>query len=126
MKTKIKKLWVNALRSAKYKQTNLDNCFKDEYGRFDVLGVLCDLYRKETGLGRWSHGVLCNSYQRQFLSATSCLPIDVAMWAGIDTDDMLVPIKYRGSMTTLAFLSDESGLNRLDFDGFADLIENQL
>jgi len=48
-----KKAWVKALRSGEYKQTqgNLQ-----ARGGFCCLGVACDLYAKETGLGRWEKG----------------------------------------------------------------------
>jgi len=47
MNKRIKKLWVSALRSGKYKQGQEQT--KDQT-RYCCLGVLCDLYAKEKGL----------------------------------------------------------------------------
>lgn len=77
MKPKIKKLWVEALRSGKYKQgSGRLRTFSDAYC---CLGVLCDLHRKETGR-QWrrnSHG------DWVYLSATGALPEEVSNWAGL-------------------------------------------
>jgi len=66
---RVKKLWVEALRSGEYEQTTGRLRYMDA---FCCLGVLCDLYVKETGkieteVYRFSEGVL---------------PIDVADWSG--------------------------------------------
>ena len=51
MKKRVKKLWVEALRSGGYKQGRKRLRYGDTYC---CLGVLCDLYRKETGEGKWN------------------------------------------------------------------------
>ncbi len=54
MKPAVKKLWLKALRSGKYKQAK--NVLKSSNGGFCCLGVLCDLHAKETGEGYWTGG----------------------------------------------------------------------
>lgn len=44
MKESIKKKWLEALRSGKYKQAK--ETLKDNSGKFCCLGVLCDIHRK--------------------------------------------------------------------------------
>lgn len=55
MKPKVKAQWVAALRSGDYTQTQ-GRLRRD--GGFCCLGVLCDLYRQETGKGAWDGGNL--------------------------------------------------------------------
>ena len=50
MKQEIKEKWVSALRSGEYKQGKEGLRI---YNEFCCLGVLCDLYIKETGVGFW-------------------------------------------------------------------------
>jgi hypothetical protein len=51
MKAEIKDKWVKALRSKKYKQA--EGALREGTSHFCCLGVLCDIYRKETGVGKW-------------------------------------------------------------------------
>lgn len=84
MNKRIKKLWIRALRSGRYSQgkhslrTNSDYC---------CLGVLCDLYRKQTGQGKWSDRVF--SVTRNDYSA-SRLPVAVAKWAELEESNPLL------------------------------------
>lgn len=50
LKPEIKEKWVTALESGEYQQTQ--RCLSDNVG-FCCLGVLTDLYIKETGQGKW-------------------------------------------------------------------------
>lgn len=52
MNKEIKTKWLKALRSGEYKQTT-DTLF--DGGGYCCLGVLCDLYRKETNEGSWEY-----------------------------------------------------------------------
>jgi hypothetical protein len=76
MKQEIKQKWVKALRSGKYKQGEGRLKQKDT---FCCLGVLCDLYRKETG-EPWEK----DEYGSEtMLNEESFLPPTVKRWAGI-------------------------------------------
>lgn len=55
MNPKVKKLWIEALRSGKYKQGI--KRLRTVKNRYCCLGVLCDLYAKEHGK-RWSRDTM--------------------------------------------------------------------
>jgi len=88
MKTHIKELWLTALNSGEYKQGR--NTLKDKLNRFCCLGVLCDLYIKETGDGEWD--TLPTQYGSTDLilkgleGAGSMPPPRVLKWADISED----------------------------------------
>jgi hypothetical protein len=67
------KKWVEALRSGEFKQAR-ERLRKDR--AFCCLGVACELYRRDTGLGTW------NQYGFKSPSDLSedVLPIDVQRW----------------------------------------------
>ena len=104
MKKEIKTKWLKALRSGEYEQCkkNLRNGDK-----FCCLGVLTDLYLKETG-GNWT----------EYLKGHSDLVLsnDVTNWAKLDS---LNPKVDNGQ---LAALND----NGEDFKNIADSIEVSL
>ena len=79
MKPEIKELWVNALPN--YKQGK--QCLRDEYDKFCCLGVLCDLYVKETGKAEWDDNVYYNENYTIF-GEEELLPHEVVEWAGLD------------------------------------------
>lgn len=76
MDKRIKKLWIAALRSGKYKQTTY-KLRKDD--RFCCLGVLCDIHSKDTS-SKWNHKDEEWSYGK---SAYAVLPSMVVKWAGL-------------------------------------------
>ena len=84
MKTEIATLWINALLSGDYKQVK--GKLHSESG-FCCLGVLCDLFKKETNKGRWKMG---EEEHAQFYIgeeiATGVLPEAVVDWAGLDSN----------------------------------------
>lgn len=56
LKPEVKEKWLNALRSGEYEQTN--GCLRDMGNEkipsgYCCLGVLCDVYIKDTGKGHW-------------------------------------------------------------------------
>lgn len=51
----VKEKWVAALRSGQYTQGR--NALQTEDHKFCCLGVLCDLYRTETGRGEWKSDI---------------------------------------------------------------------
>lgn len=80
MNQRIKKLWIKALRSGKYKQGEGYLKSTDRIKRFCCLGVLCEVYRETEGKGRW-RGHYFGSQR------TNVLPTTVRKWAAIDKDD---------------------------------------
>lgn len=92
MNKEIKKLWVEALRSGKYKQGTGRLSRVDDNGvtRMCCLGVLCDLYTKQTGNGGW----IVYDEMIRFISfpsvpvigESSLLPREVAHWADLDNN----------------------------------------
>jgi hypothetical protein len=103
------KKWVEALRSGKYAQAR--NILRDD-DTFCCLGVLCEVYREETGAGQWQEGfgAAC------FVAAVGdrvlgIAPPAVERWAGlVDADEQR---RY-------AYLNDQK---RFSFAQIADAIE---
>lgn len=92
MNIEVKRNWLNALESGEYTKT--EGALKTESGAYCCLGVLCDLYIKETGVGFWkakenSHIIeFCNPLEKTFEEAL--LPQEVVEWAGLDSSDPYV------------------------------------
>lgn len=118
MNPKIKKKWLTALRSGKYKQgkeaLNADN-------KFCCLGVLCDIYAKEKKL-RWKK--LLHDSQKVFINEQLHLPSSVQIWAELSSANPVIEnrtIKER-TCEDLAQMNDAG----LSFDEIADIIEKEL
>jgi len=80
MKKAIKKLWLKALRSGKYKQ--IRNVLKDDYEcGYCCLGVLCELYLKDHPKVSWK------DFDSHIVEIGDTLPDEVQKWAGFDTDN---------------------------------------
>ena len=119
MKPEIATLWITALRSGKYEQTQE---FLNVNGAMCCLGVLCDLHAKATG-STWEDG--------DYMGEDTDLPTEVAKWAGMNavTSGGLLTIPV--AMTTddedeetfkhLALLNDHG----MSFIGIANVIEQQ-
>ncbi len=125
MKPEIKKLWSDALNSGNYRQGK-GQLLKD--GEFCCLGVLCDVYVRQTNLAEWlpsepvtgRHMIIDkNALAGDYI--TSGLPWYVRQWAGDLSYDPL--ILYKGESLPLSQLNDAFGL---DFKQIAQLIEDQL
>lgn len=112
MNRQVKKLWVKALRSGRYRQGA--NRLRQDNGspKFCCLGVLCEVYRKENG-GKWTH---VKDNNAMFIHAVVDLPLTVCDWAGLNSDD-----PFLGSERA-SFLNDDG----FDFDYIADRIEKYL
>lgn len=115
MKPEIQQKWVTALRSGEYTQTT-ENLRRDD--GYCCLGVLCDLYTKETGNGTWESDT---QYTFEFMykeenDTPSCVNLDlppiVRKWAGITNvfEEELV------------ILNDDEGFT---FNQIADVIEER-
>lgn len=80
------KKWVTALRSDKYKQGRSAL----RRGRYDsgfcCLGVACDVYHLETGLGGWYFDGEADSWNFRSPNDRSnqVMPEDVGKWLGLD------------------------------------------
>ncbi len=86
MKPEIKKKWIKALESDKYKQGY--RALKKDEG-FCCLGVLCDLHREETKSSDWKSLELRN-LQYEYLFERGHLPKAVMEWAGLDSSNPIV------------------------------------
>lgn len=113
-------LLIAALRSGEYEQAQ--HQLRKE-GRFCCLGVACDLFHKETGLGQWMEdeafrvGALNGSH--------STLPPSVAAWLGVKHNaanpDTSVLNKKLNITYSIAELNDAGWT----FDQIADVIERE-
>jgi len=114
MNSYIKQQWLNALRSGEYSQGT--GHLQNPDG-FCCLGVLCDIYAKETGTqweptadGRFSF----------FQGQASYLPGEVKEWAGLDSANPKVRTS-EDKTTELAILNDTG----ITFPEIAQIIEEQ-
>jgi hypothetical protein len=82
MDARIKKLWVDALRSGEYEQGT--SCLRSEDGRMCCLGVLCDLYTKDGNWGAWEEPSHLALGRLSVHGETAILPIQVSKWAGLN------------------------------------------
>ncbi len=134
MKPGIKKRWINALLSGKYKQGK-EILHRGQ--KFCCLGVLCDLYRKSTAntaKETWGGGTEPYS-SKSFFNKYDLLPFQVINWAGLDnTPDGDVQLKKtiylrrrinddeKRVVRTLSGAND----NGMTFKTIAKLIEKEL
>lgn len=121
MKPAIKKLWVEALRSGRYKQgfgelrTNyLTASGAPQKATFCCLGVLCNIHAE-------LHPKLAASQKdpNEYFGEESYLPERVAKWAGLEPNPT---VAFSGGEWQLAELND----NGRSFKKIAKLIEEQL
>ena len=112
----VKKLWVTALRNGAYRQARGRLRVGPKYS---CLGVLCDLFKIETGKGHWQYnydldGFIFHTRDRNkplsykdFLGDRSaCLhspSLEIQKWAGIT--DVIVSIE-RNFIEELAYRND--------------------
>jgi hypothetical protein len=113
----IKKQWVAALRSGKYKQAKKQ--LKKGQG-FCCLGVLTDLYFK-SGAARPTWGKPVNI---KVEATDESLPYCVMEWAGLESSDP----SPSGSMKTLSNMNDgdRGAFEPLSFKEIASVIEKGL
>lgn len=119
MNPEVKKLWVDALRSGKFKQAR--NTLKLD-GGYCCLGVLCEISpfeerQTETGVSFW--GSTSPNYDSP---ATGVLSWEVQAWAGLDDYNPLIGF-INGVPAPASFFNDVEGKS---FDEIADLIEENL
>jgi hypothetical protein len=109
MNKRVKKLWIKALTSGKYKQgkhrlkTGEEMC---------CLGVLCDVYRKEKKLGSDKF------WGKKQLDWVAAPDNKICEWAGIKNPNKAVHMGM-----SLAYLNDNSDYT---FDQIAEVIKKKL
>ncbi len=125
MNPEIKKEWVKALKSGKYKQGRRE--LKTKESEYCCLGVLCELHRE-------THPDFCWKFPQRMPSGREViyygsnnprgnieygiLPIDVFNWAGLPQSN---PFVNKDTGETLASLNDGGAT----FDVIADIIETK-
>jgi hypothetical protein len=123
--------WVAALRSGDYKQTQ--GVLRSADNGYCCLGVLCDLYNKETGNGEWASETIKTSVHGAaypFLANPETEPAaefptpEVLNWAGLECK----PYKGVSDLFDTPFATDLAGENDdgSDFERIATLIEAQM
>jgi hypothetical protein len=123
MNQEIKKLWIDALTSGDYQQGRLRLRTVD--GRYCCLGVLCDLYRKETGHGEWINEATDPTFECPvpftpiiLREEVVTLPLAVTLWADLPSDSC-----GTGIIGDLITVNDE---HQNSFNDIAKLIESKL
>jgi hypothetical protein len=115
MKQEIAQKWITALRSGEYKQTRL--VLRTNTG-FCCLGVLCDIFNKETGKGEWEKQFIYSYvFKNGHESNRSYLPESIQSWAHFNTNSGELTIN--GSITSLSILNDYD----YTFEQIAQIIE---
>lgn len=118
--------WVDALRGGEFPQGM--NSLHEVDGGYCCLGVACELYRKDTGKGKWIKPVAkCEDHRLMFSvngeGSTTILPPEVRRWLNMKTSSGSLRIDagdeegFVGS--TLADANDHG----FEFPRIADLIE---
>lgn len=110
MKKSIKKRWVAALRSGKYRKGK--NSLKTAHGNFCCLGVLTDLYAREKKI----------PFQKLQAKNDAFLCAEVRKWAGLTSSDPRVQFKGQG-LKELAYINDDT---KSSFKDIATLINKHL
>ena len=125
----VRKQWVAALRSGKYKQGTHVLCHTDPETKeksYCCLGVLCELYAEKHTLEK---GEACPmTLEDRVLSPTAYgndedyqfLPICVRVWAGLYNDNGGVNMNFSLKLP-LAWLNDHC---KKTFNELADIIES--
>lgn len=118
----VKKKWLKALRSGKYKKTtHALHCGKG----FCCLGVLTDLYIKENPKYRsWKRAT---DSSMSYKGEGSIIPSSVKRWAGIKASNPVMNVRGSIIQANLAELNDGSWqIKPWSFKRIAKLIEAQL
>ena len=112
MKSEIKKLWIDALRSEKYKQGT--HRLRSSDNEYCCLGVLCDLHRRRMKKKGWVSNI--DMGLKSYLGQTAYLPETVRKWAGLDKNSPFVGHQVLTGM-------NDSGIS---FKDISDTIERYL
>lgn len=116
MNPTVKQKWVEALRSGDYQQTQgtlkWRNCFC-------VLGVLCDVYRKEKGIKGWDDQ---DYFFVEDEHEIDILPKAVVDWAGLNNQTGPFLSINDSKLLEITVFNDNMSLT---FEELADAIEAQ-
>ena len=113
MNERVKNLWCKVL--PEYQQTY--HCLNDGNG-FCCLGVLTDLYLKETGQ-EWVFDPINEEYS--YNEGSYVLPEVVKVWAGLKTNNPCVAISGLPNLKALSTLNDDA---KFSFKQIAKCIED--
>ena len=83
-----RKMWADALRSGDYPRGH--GGLRSTDGKFCPLGVLCDVYRRETGHDGWAKGP-CGKwlwFDSRGIAWAGSAPAEVAEWVGMGHIEM--------------------------------------
>lgn len=131
MNKRIKKLWVNALRTGEisHKRKHVTVRKRKSHLRvgkvgFCCLGVLCEIYRIDTGKGEWDEQPDVTSFKIGNNYDDETLPEAVWKWAGLPDTNPDTSIRRGGNVIlTLTNINDYDGY---PFSKIADIIERDL
>lgn len=102
------KLWIEALKSGEFKRGRLGLCLQErgETGTettYCCLGVACEVFRRETGLGRWGGGGGRRGVRVEYVKFhlagthnTTGMPDIVAAWFGLPTTNPILQEESEG------------------------------
>lgn len=120
MDSQIKQRWITALRSGEYAQGT--GTLKSDQG-FYCLGVLCDLYAKETGT-EWKPKYIRGGEPLPYYfldGASAILPESVKEWAGLDIQNPDIKLTKTYGEFSLSKFNDLG----FKFEEIAQLIEEE-
>jgi hypothetical protein len=131
MDPELKKEWVEALRSGRYKQGK--NTLRTKDDEYCCLGVLCDIAAQK-GLGSWHDepGGWYFQVSSDGSQGIALPPTGVARWAfqpvdpedeAFPIDNPVVPVEGTALRSSLAELNDEEDYT---FSKIADVVEKYL
>lgn len=121
MKQDIAKVWVEELRSGKYKQGGDFLCKDDHYC---CLGVLCEIYNREvipTDFKTVKHSVDKEADIVYYGHSSDVLPYNVQEWAGMVSDIG----SYYDHTTSWQYSLSELNDGGHSFNELADIIEHE-
>jgi hypothetical protein len=127
MNERIKKLWVEVLRSGKYPQGRgkLVRVMGGEPVGFCCLGVLCELAVGE-GVAEWHDDVIVSKDEGKVHREAHYLPPAVQKWAGIEAGNPEVPVNNTLRYPLGALNDGLYGDHAWTFEEIADAIERSL
>lgn len=126
MNPEIKEKWVKALRSGVYKQGS--GVLRSTNERYCCLGVLCEIYKEETGDGEWIAGQPGDTGMYTFLGSRGYLPAAVQNWSLIQGGGQAslpnsMEIRVEGAGVACRSLSGLNDSGYYSFEDIAKVIE---
>lgn len=122
------RLVVAALRSGEFPQTHKH--LRDGVG-YCCLGVVCELFRRDTGRGEWGEargeeGV--TDFQLDDVNSTGYMPADVTNWLGIDynygdLETAYINPKSEGDAGAVSIGGADMNDSGMSFEQIAEVIE---